>query len=274
MSKCSVQAVLNQKGGTGKTTTSINMGAALSLMGKKVLLVDADPQGNLTTALGWQKDALKVTLHTHMEKIIEDQSFPPRTGILRHEEGFDVMPANISLSGTELGLVYAMNRERIMKLWLDQVKDAYDHVLIDCNSSLGMITINALVAANSVIVPVQAQYLAADGMTQLITTVSRVKRQINPDLEISGLLLTLYDTRTNLAKQVERKIRTDFGENLRVFRAVVPTAVSAAEASAYGQSIFSYDEAGKVAAAYAAVAKEVTRDATRKRAAPKPDFVR
>lgn len=274
MSKCNVQAVLNQKGGTGKTTTSINMGAALSLMGKKVLLVDADPQGNLTTALGWQKDALKVTLHTHMEKIIEDQSFPPRTGILRHEEGFDVMPANISLSGTELGLVYAMNRERIMKLWLDQVKDAYDHVLIDCNSSLGMITINALVAANSVIVPVQAQYLAADGMTQLITTVSRVKRQINPDLKISGLLLTLYDTRTNLAKQVERKIRTDFGENLRVFRTVIPTAVSAAEASAYGQSIFSYDEAGKVAAAYAAVAKEVTRDVTRKRAAPKPDFVR
>ena len=274
MPTCNVQAVLNQKGGTGKTTTSINLGAALALMGKKVLLVDADPQGNLTTALGWQKDELKVTLHTHMQKIIDDEPLPPRDGVLRHEEGFDVMPANISLSGMELGLAYAMNRERIMKLWLDQVKGAYDHVLIDCSSSLGMITINALVAANSVIVPVQTHYLAADGMTQLIATVARVRRQINPDLEVSGLLLTLFDARTNLSKQIERKIRVDFGENLRVFRAVVPTAVSVAEASACGKSIFGYDKAGKVATAYAAVAKEVTRGVSRKRAADKPDFVR
>ncbi|RDB59557.1 hypothetical protein C1879_01860 [Paraeggerthella hongkongensis] len=172
-------AVLNQKGGTGKTTTAINLGAGLTLMGKKVLLVDADPQGNLTTALGWKRpDELNVTLGTHMAKIVEDEPYPPTSGVLRHEEGFDVMPANIELSGMELGLVNAMSREHVMKLWLAKVKDAYDSVIVDCNSPLGMLTINALAAADSVIIPVQAQYLPANGMAQLIKTVSRVQRQI------------------------------------------------------------------------------------------------
>lgn len=172
-------AVLNQKGGTGKTTTAINLGAGLTLMGKKVLLVDADPQGNLTTALGWKRpDELNVTLGTHMAKIVEDEPYPPTSGVLRHEEGFDVMPANIELSGMELGLVNAMSREHVMKLWLAKVKDAYDSVIVDCNSSLGMLTINALAAADSVIIPVQAQYPPANGMAQLIKTVSRVQRQI------------------------------------------------------------------------------------------------
>lgn len=261
-----VQAILNQKGGTGKTTTAINLGAGLTLMGKKVLLVDADPQGNLTTALGWKRpDDLDVTLGTHMSKIVEDEPYPPTSGILCHAEGFDVMPANIELSGMELGLVNAMSREHVMKLWLAQVKDAYDHVIIDCNSSLGMLTINALAAANSVIIPVQAQYLPANGMTQLVKTVSRVKRQINPELQIDGVLLTLYDARTNLAKQVEREIRRDFGGRLKVFDAVVPQAVSAAEASAYGQSIFAYDNEGKAATAYQALAKEVANIDARKR---------
>lgn len=275
MQTCKVQAVLNQKGGTGKTTTAINLGAALTLMGRKVLLVDADPQGNLTTALGWKRpDELDVTLGTHMAKVVEDEPYPPANGILRHKEGYDVMPANIELSGMELGLVNAMSREHVMRLWLAQVKDAYDHVIIDCNSSLGMLTINALAAANSVIIPVQAQYLPANGMTQLVKTVSRVKRQINPGLQIDGVLLTLYDARTNLAKQVERDIRRDFGGRLRVFDAVVPLAVSAAEASAYGQSIFSYDSEGKAATAYRALAKEVTEIGARKRAAHEPTLAR
>lgn len=275
MEKCRIQAILNQKGGTGKTTTAINLGAALALAGGKTLVVDADPQGNLTTALGWQRpDELNVTLCTHMAKIVEDEPYPPTDGILHHEEGFDVMPANIELSGMELGLVNAMSREHVMRLWLAQVRHAYDHVIIDCSSSLGMITINALAAADSVIVPVQAQYLPANGMTQLIKTVSRVKRQINPGLQIDGVLLTLYDARTNLAKQVERDIRRDFGSRLKVFDAVVPLAVSAAEASAYGKSIFAYDEGGKAAAAYRALAKEVAAIGTRKRTAHEPSLAR
>ena len=238
-------------------------------MGKKVLLVDADPQGNLTTALGWKRpDELNVTLGTHMAKIVEDEPYPPTSGVLRHEEGFDVMPANIELSGMELGLVNAMSREHVMKLWLAKVKDAYDSVIVDCNSSLGMLTINALAAADSVIIPVQAQYLPANGMAQLIKTVSRVQRQINPGLRIDGILLTLYDARTNLAKQVERDIRRNFGDRLKVFDAVVPLAISAAEASAYGKSIFSYDGEGKAAAAYQALAKEVAKIGTRKRTPP------
>ena len=200
-----------------------------------------------------------------MAKIVEDEPYPPTSGVLRHEEGFDVMPANIELSGMELGLVNAMSREHVMKLWLAKVKDAYDNVVIDCNSSLGMLTINALAAADSVIIPVQAQYLPANGMTQLIKTVSRVQRQINPGLRIDGILLTLYDARTNLAKQVERDIRRNFGDRLKVFDAVVPLAISAAEASAYGKSIFSYDAEGKAAAAYQTLAKEVAKIGTRKR---------
>lgn len=275
MPPCKVTAILNQKGGTGKTTTAINLGAALALTGRKVLLVDDDPQGNLTTALGWKRpEELEVTLGTHMAKIVEDEPYPPESGILRHEEGFDVMPANIELSGMELALMNALSREHVMRLWLEQVKGAYDHAIIDCSSSIAMLTINALAASDSVIIPVQSHYLAANGMTQLIKTVSKVKRQINPELHIDGILLTLYDARTNLSKQVERDIRRDYGVRLKVFEAVVPQAVTAAEASAAGKSIFAYDGSGKAAAAYRLLAKEVTDIGPRKRAAPEPSPAR
>lgn len=275
MRACKVEAVLNQKGGTGKTTTAIDLGAALTTMGKRVLLVDADPQGNLTTALGWKRpDELDVTLGTHMAMIVEDEPFPSDTGILHHEEGFDIMPANIELSGMELGLVNVMSREHVMKQWIEQVKNAYDYVIIDCNSALGMLTLNALAAANSVIIPVQAQYLPAKGMTELVKTVNRVKRQVNPSLEIDGVLLTLYDARTNLAKQTEREIRRDYGSVLKVFNAVVPMAVTAAEASAYGHSILAYDATGKVAAAYRALAREVAQIGSKKRTISEPELNR
>lgn len=271
MKKARVIAILNQKGGTGKTTTAIDLGASLACMGKKVLLVDADPQGNLTTALGWKRpDEMVVTLGSHMARIVEDNPLPPDAGLLHHAEGFDVMPANIDLASMELGLVNVMSREHVMKQWLERIKGSYDYAIIDCNSTLGMLTLNALAAANSVIIPVQAQYLPAKGMTELVKTVNRVKRQVNPGLEIDGVLLTLYDARTNLAKQTERDIRRDYGSVLKVFNAVVPMAVTAAEASAYGQSILAYDETGKVAAAYRALAKEVAQIGSKKRTSPEP----
>lgn len=217
MPPCKVIALPNQKGGTGKTTTALNLGAALAMSGKKVLLVDTDPQGNLTVALGWPNlDELDITITTHLRKIVEDEPYPPRDGILRHQEGFNLMPANIELSSMELGLVNAMSREHALKSWLSQVKNDYDYVLLDCSSSLGMLTINALTAADSVIVPVQAQHLPAKGMTELVKTIMRVRRQINPSLRIDGVLLTLVDARTNLARQVERDMRRDYGAVLKV----------------------------------------------------------
>ena len=175
-----VIALANQKGGTGKTTTTVNLGIGLARLGKKVLLIDADPQGDLTTCLGWQdQDSLQTTLATVMGKIIRDEPFTADEGILHHSEGVDLMPANIELSDLEATLVNAMSREITLRTYVNEAKKNYDVVLIDCMPSLGMITINALAAADSVIIPVQAHYLPAKGMTQLIKNITRVKKRIN-----------------------------------------------------------------------------------------------
>ncbi len=253
-----VIAIANQKGGVGKTTTTVNLGIGLVNEGKKVLLIDCDAQGSLTESLGFQNpDDLKVTLSTMMQKAINEEPFAKDEGIIHHSEGVDLVPANIELSGMETALVNIMNRERALKTYIDKVKDNYDYVLIDCTPSLGMLTINSLAAADEVIIPVQAHYLPAKGLEQLITTVGKVKRQINPELKIGGILLTMVDKRTKFAKDVSGQIRFNYGKHLTIYKTEIPLSVKAAETSAVGKSIYTYDGNGKAADAYKDFTKEV-----------------
>ena len=255
-----ILSIANQKGGVGKTTTCANLGIGLAQQGERVLLVDCDPQASLTISLGWhQPDALSVTLSTLMGRALMDEPIRAEEAIRHHAEGVDVLPASIELSGMEVSLVNAMSRETVLKQVLEPLKRQYDYILIDCMPSLGMLTINALAAANSVIVPVQAQYLSAKGLEQLLMTINRVRRQINPKLRIDGILLTMVDARTNYAREISALLRETYGSKIRVFATDIPHSVRAAEISAEGKSIFAHDPKGKVATAYHALTQEVMK---------------
>ena len=258
MSNCKVIALTNQKGGVGKTTTAVNLGVCLSKQGKKVLLVDADAQANLTMSLGYPRpDDLPISLATIMQDIIDDKPFDVQKGILHHSEGVDLLPSNIELSGLEVRLINAISRERVLTTCINEVKKNYDYVLVDCMPSLGMLTINALAAADSVVIPTQPHYLSAKGLELLLRSVSKVRRQINPHLRIDGILMTMVMPRTNISKEVTALVRRAYGQNIKVFDVQIPHSIRAGEATAERKSIFAYDKGGKVAAAYEQFGKEV-----------------
>ena len=275
MSNCKVIALTNQKGGVGKTTTAVNLGVCLSKQGKKVLLVDADAQANLTMSLGYPRpDDLPISLATIMQDIIDDKPFDVKKGILHHSEGVDLLPSNIELSGLEVRLINAISRERVLTTCINEVKKNYDYVLIDCMPSLGMLTINALAAADSVVIPTQPHYLSAKGLELLLRSVSKVRRQINPHLRIDGILMTMVMPRTNISKEVTALVRSAYGQNIKVFDAQIPHSIRAVEATAEGKSIFAYDKGGKVAAAYEQFGKEVAHIGEKQKKQHRTDRIR
>lgn len=266
MSRCKTIAIANQKGGVGKTTTAFSLGVSLANNNKKVLIVDADSQANLTTYMGYyDENELPVTLSTLLERYIEDKEINSEEAILHHQEKVDLIPSDLSLAMTESNLQNAMSREYAMKNCLSSLKDKYDYIIIDCMPSLSMITTNALACSDQVIIPVQSQYLSARGMGNLLNIVSRVRRQLNKELKVGGILMTLVDNRTKLPFTIRKELEINFGNIVKLYDTQIPFAVKTAESSSKGKSIFAYDKNSKVAEAYSQFAKEVLRDDERER---------
>lgn len=257
---CKIIAIANQKGGVAKTTTTINLGVGLSKVGKRVMLIDADPQGHLTMGLGFPKN-LRVTLKTMMENIIMGLEFDPREAILHHEEGIDVIPSNKLLSGMDMSLFTVEDREKVLKEYLELLENDYDYILIDCMPSLGMMTINALSAADSVLIPVQPQYYAADGLMELLKVVKGIHQRFNPDLQIEGILFTMDSSHYNNSKRNKQAVRDAYGAEIIIFDQTIPRTEALAETASEGVSIFSYDAKGKGAYSYQALVQEVLNHA-------------
>jgi chromosome partitioning protein len=252
-----------RKGGVGKTMTAASLGAGLVRAGKKTLLIDADSQFSLTVSLGvGDPDKLPVTLATVMNSIIIGGEFNPTDGLIHHSEGLDLLPANSSLAGIELALAPLIGRETILRQYIEMVNPLYDFILIDTPPTLDLMTVNALAAASSVIIPISPQYLDAKGLELLLKCIAQIHRQINPTLSISGILLTMVNKRANFTREIIKLIESSYGNKIRIFSEYIPRSVRAAESSAHGVSIFSVDPNGKGAAAYAALTREVLADAT------------
>lgn len=244
-------AIANQKGGVGKTTTAVNLAAAVGALGRKTLMVDVDPQGNATSGFGINKRNIMSSAYD----ILID-SFPAKTAIKETEyKNIDVLPANISLAGAELELADMENREKRLKFALDSIKDDYDFIFIDCPPSLGLITLNALCCADTVLIPIQCEYYALEGLSQLIATIRQVKRLYNEKLDIEGVLLTMYDGRLNLTQQVVAEVKKYFPK--KVYSTVIPRNVRLSEAPSFGQPILYFDKASKGAESYYALANEI-----------------
>lgn len=260
---CKVIAVSNRKGGVGKTVSCVNLGIGLAQVGKKVLLIDADPQGSLTISLGYEEpDEMEYSLATLMLNlnIVNDEKLNIDKTILHHKEEVDLIPSNIELSGIEVSLVNAMSGELILKALVDKLRTFYDYIIIDCMPSLGMMTINALACVDSVLIPVQAAYLPIKGLQQLIKTIGRVQKQLNPKLSIEGILLTMVDNRTNYARDISMMVYDTYSASIKVFGREIPMSVRASEVSVEGGSIYSYDPKGKAALAYRALTNEVLKE--------------
>ena len=261
--RCKVIAMANQKGGVSKTTSTVNLGIGLARKGQRVLLVDADAQGSLTASLGFQDpDNMDYTLATVLGKIIFDKPFDPEEGLLHHQEGIDLMPGNIETSGLEVSLVNVLRREYVLKEYIDSLKSNYDWIIIDCPPSLGMMSINALAAADSVLIPVQTGYLPAKGLEQLIKTIRRIIRQkINPRLEIEGILLTMVDRRSNYSKEIIKSIEEGYGGSIQIFEKERPMLVRVSECSALGMSIYKKSPRCKAAIGYESLTNKIMEKA-------------
>jgi len=253
-----VIACANRKGGCGKTQTSVNLAAGLARNGKRVLCIDADSQGSLSVSLGVKEpDKLATTLATVMMHIINEQDYDPLAGVLHHAEGIDFLPANSNLTALEISLAGVIGREIVLRRHIEKMKSLYDYIIFDTAPTLNLLTINALAAADSVIIPVCPKYLDAKGLELLLKSIAQIRRQINPALEIGGILFTMVDRRARFTREVMESVTGAYGDKINIFTEYIPRSVRAAECVAQGVSIFRYDPHGRVAAAYASLVGEV-----------------